>query len=570
MFEGTGADILVECMARAGITTIFGVPGDTGVSLYDALARTSGHVSHVLANDERGAAFMADAYARRTNGLGVVEVSSGGGVTFVIGGLGEAYAASIPVLIVTSDISRVSRGTGALTEIDQIQLFKAVTKWQGRAESVAEIPVLFEQAVKAALSDRPAPVVLIVPEDLLDERAESRIPNVLCQLPLERSPAPTHLVEGVAKGLMRAKRPAIVAGSGVHLSGAYDELESLAALVGIPVASTIHGIGALSGSSDWHLGVVGANGGRDYANQYVAEADHVLFVGTRANSTDTNGFRSPTRRGPEVAQIDIAPERAGRNYPGSVGLVGDARTVLGQLIEALGDTDQSLREARKDWIVQHRRAWQSAQKARLHKRGLDPAEIVRVLAQTDARKFTVISDCGTPTPYFASLWECERPGRRLLLSRGHGPMGYAFPGAVGAAMARPNEPVIAVVTDGSLLMAVGALDTVARCKLPITYVHLNNGTLGWIKALQHFYFGQRYFSTDISRFDAVAIARGFGLEARRIHDLADFQDAVTAAIASRRPSFIDVPIPDEYELVPPVASWLEATSNAHDSERPIY
>ena len=157
------------------MSTIFGVPGDTGVAFYDALVRRSAHIRHVLANDERGAVFMADVYARTSKQVGVVEVSSGGGVTFAVGGLGESFAASVPLLVITSDISRASRGTGALTEIDQVSLFKAVTKWQGMAESAAEIPALLQVALTTAATGRPAPVVLIVPEDVLDETSTALV-----------------------------------------------------------------------------------------------------------------------------------------------------------------------------------------------------------------------------------------------------------------------------------------------------------------------------------------------------------------------------------------------------------
>ena len=165
----TGADLLVECLVRLGVSTLFGVPGDTGVSFYDALYKRTGDIRHVLARDERNAAYMADAYARLTRTAGVVEVSSGGGSTYVVGGLGEAYAASVPVLLIASDIPVASRGSGALTELDQRALFSAVTKWHGLVESAASLPRLLTEALRQATLGRPAPVVLVIPEDVLDE-----------------------------------------------------------------------------------------------------------------------------------------------------------------------------------------------------------------------------------------------------------------------------------------------------------------------------------------------------------------------------------------------------------------
>lgn len=205
-FEGSGAEILVETLLHGGVETVFGVPGDTGVALYDALYRRP-QLRHVLLNDERGAAFAADAYARCSNRLGVVEVSSGGGVTFAVGGLGEAHAASVPLLVIASDIHGASRGTGALTEIDQVALFQSVTKWQAVATDAAELPALLEEAATRAVSGRPAPVALIVPEDVLDERARVELRPIQLELPPARPLPPSDaLARAVAAGRRRHAR----------------------------------------------------------------------------------------------------------------------------------------------------------------------------------------------------------------------------------------------------------------------------------------------------------------------------------------------------------------------------
>ena len=201
--------------------------------------------------------------------------------------------------------------------------------------------------------------------------------------------------------------------------------------------------------------------------------------------------------------------------------------------------------------------------------GCDPRSVFEAIRDVAGDDCPLVADCGTATPYLAAYWTVTTPGRSLILARGHGPMGYAFPGAVGLALAHPDEPVIAIVTDGSLLMAVGALEPVARLHLPITFVHLANGTLGWIKALQHFYFGARYLSTDISRFDAVGIARGFGVEACHVRDIAELSDQVRRGLESHRPLFIDVPIPSEHERIPPVAAWAESLRRGV-AARPVY
>ncbi|MFN8481870.1 MAG: thiamine pyrophosphate-binding protein [Anaerolineae bacterium] len=557
-FEGTGAEILVECLVRAGVGHVFGVPGDTGVTFYDALYHHRDTIHHVLARDERHAAFMADAYARAGNTVGVVEASSGGGVTFLVGGLGEPWASSVPLLVLTTDIHRRSRNTGALTEIDQTKLFSAVTKWQAAVETVADIPRLVCDALCAATTGRPAPVSLVIPEDVMDERARVGLPTMSAQVPGDRPSADTDAVARAANALTAAHRPAIVAGSGVHLAAARDEISRLANTWGIPVATSIHGKGALAEDDPWSLGVAGANGARDYANDYLAAADAVLFVGTRANATDTNSFKSPPRTAATM-HIDIEAERAGRNYPGSVTLVGDARTVLCQIMEALGGPDEGRSAEIRRWIAERRQAWAaaSAAPADVGEGMLHPRDVVRAIRRLAGADALILGEPGTPTPNIASYWETARAERSVIIPRGHGPMGYVIPGAIGAAFAHPERTIVGLTGDGSFGMACGELETAARFHLPIVYVQFSNGSLGWIKMLQHLYSGGRYFGVDFGAIDSVKVAEGMGLAAHRATSLDDFAAAFETALARRGPTYIDVPVPDEIHLTPPVAPWQE-------------
>ena len=570
--EGTGAEILVESLHRAGVEVVFGLSGDTGVALYDALYHRRDEVRHVMARDERNAAYMADAYARRTNRVGVVEVSSGGGTTYAVGGLGEAFASSVPVLVITSDIHSGSRGTGALTEIDQGLLFAAVTKWRATVSRADEIPSLVAEALASATGGRPAPVCLIVPENVLDEWARVAVPPASTAVPRERPEAAEGAIRRAAEALQRAERPAIVAGSGVHLSGAWSELARLAETTGIPVATTIHGKGTLSETSPHSLGVVGANGARDYANEYLAEADVVLFVGTRANATDTNSYTSPPREGTVVIQNDIDAERAGRNYPGSIALVGDAKAVLQQLISTLPQDEESERRRRLlDWIAERRRTWIDGNSEPRIPDGedlLDPRDVVRAIRREASDDVLLVADPGTPTPNVAAYWETIEAAREVIVPRGHGPMGYTIPAAIGAALSSPNRRVVGLTADGSFAMAIGELETAVRLQLPIIYVQFSNGSMGWIKMLQHLYMGKRYFDVDLGPIDAVAVARGMGLDAARVTSLEEFSEALRRNLASRGPAFIDVPVPDQINLVPPVAPWREAL--AGKAGRPVY
>lgn len=565
----TGAEILVDCLVASGVRTIFGLPGDTGVALYDALYNRTESIRHVLVRDERHAAFMADAYARSTNTVGVMEVSSGGGTTFAVGGLGEAFAASVPLLVITSDIQAASRGTGALTEIDQPLLFAAVTKWRRRVDSACDIPSAVLEALEAATSGRPAPVALILPENVLDERTERQVNHLvtnLIELPRSRPSADPGSIAQAAVALVKAERPAIVAGSGVHMSKAWRELEEFADWLAIPVGTTIQGKGSISSEVPWSLGVLGGNGGSDSANALLREADVVLLVGTRANATDTDSWTAPARKGSTIIGIDIDGERAGRNFPGSIHLVGDAATILRALRSSTPRYEGHRREI--DFRPPARPKPQDPELSQLST-PLAASDVVRAVAETlGDRAHIVFADPGTPTPYVSSLWPTPLAGRTVIAPRGHGPMGYALPAAIGASIAHPEIPVVAFTADGGFAMCCGELETVSRLGLPIIYVQLTNNSLGWIKMLQHLYTDARYFGVDPGPIDSVMVARACGLMATRVSSILELQTAVSAAITERRSVYIDVQVRHLIDDVPEVSSWHAALSGG--SERPNY
>ncbi|HWP03955.1 MAG TPA: thiamine pyrophosphate-binding protein [Gemmatimonadaceae bacterium] len=563
----TGADAVVQALSDAGVRHVFGLPGDTGVDLYDALHRDARNLTHVLCRDERHAAIMADVYARCRNQVAVVEVSSGGGATYCVGGLGEPFAASIPLLVISSDIHVGSRNTGALTELDQEKLFSSVAKWVRRVNCADEIPSLVAEALTIAVSGRPAPVALIVPENALAEKTHATAAAGSVTVPGARVPADPATIASVGSALAAAEQPAIVVGGGVHTSQAYAELQSLAERAAIPIATTIQGKGAYPESEPWSLGVVGANGGRPYANAYLERSDFVLFVGTRANATDTNGYCCPPRS-TTVAQIDIEADRAGRNYPDGVRIIADAKSALAALVaEVRGTNGRRVHLLRQ--LEEFRQAWRAQPTAVVPKGTIHPLTVLSMLRNVFGDDALIIADCGTATPYLAAHWETKTAGRRLVMPRGHGAMGYAIPGSVGAALAHPGARIVSITTDGSLGMACGELETIARLGLPITIVQLTNGSYGWIKMLQHLYHDGRYFGVDIQRVDAPQIARGFGVSATRVKSAESLREALEASAQSNGPAFVEVIIPNLTELEPPVAPWMAALSGS-GVVRPVY
>lgn len=572
----TGAELIVDTLQGFGVEVVFGLPGDTGVGLYNAFYDRPETVQHVLVRDERHAIAMADSYARITNKVGVAEVSSGGGTTYAVGGLGEAKASGIPILLITSDIHTSSRGTGALTEIDQEQLFAAVTKWRAVVQKVDQIPNLIRTAMVEATTGHPGPVALIFPEEILDEA--SQLANIVADsgiidLPGTRAEASPVLIRDAAERLQRAEQPVLVLGSGVFTSRAEDEVAELAAKLGAGIATSIHGRGTVVDDNPYLLGLSGNNGGQPGVNRYLAEADVALFVGTRANATNTNGFTSPKRGSVYPIHIDVDSLVAGVNYPDGVSLIGDAKLVLRQLLTAVDDAPPEVADARLERIAQARKEVTDphdtpGQRENGPAEGLVPADCVKLIAELVTGAGCVVADPGTPTPNVANYWPVVETGRRIVIPRGHGPMGYAIPAAVGGYFAT-KAPVVSFTADGSFAMSCGELETVARFNLPILYVQFTNHSFGWIKMLQHLYYEKRYFGVDPGTIDPLPVATASGFtRVARPSTLEELASVVREFVKDPVPTYIDVEVPHMIDVTPPVPAWYDALNG--NRERPVY
>ena len=561
-----GARALVDVLAESGVEHVFGLPGDTGMAFYDALRDARGTIEHVMTRDERSASFMADVYARVSGRIGVCEGPSGGGATYILPGVAEAQGSAIPLLCLTSDTPVDQHGRGVLTELDQESLFRPVTKWNTRVNSAATMAEAARRAIRLATAGRPGATHLSLPTDALEgETPNSSVYGIpdLEAAPAMRIVPDKALVERAAAELSAATRPVIVAGGGVLTSGAWSELTLLAERLNVPVATSINGKGSIAETSDVAIGVIGGNGARPYANTYLADADLVVYVGSRTDSTTTCHWTlPPIGNAPRVIQVDIEPFEVGNNYPLAVGLIGDAKLTLAALLEAIDRPDVvaarnqaqvvQLREERQQYWSEVER--QAAERAR----PIKPAQVVRAMRDALDDDVIIVADPGTPTPFLSAQYELRRPGRTTVIPRAHGGLGYAIPGVVGAWYAGGGRRVVGMTGDGSFGMSVGELETITRFGLPIVIIQCSNGTFGWIKELQHLYHDDRYFGVDFNPVDYAAIARGFGFCAAQVTDPNDVDRAVRDAIADGRPYFLDVVTESPITETPPVAAWTEA------------
>ncbi len=544
------------------VEVVFGVPGDTSLAPYEAIHDAFPKIRHIMARDERSAGFMADAYARIACKPGICECPSGAGALYSIPGIAEANASSIPVILFTSDISLADEGRGAITALDHHKLFEPVTKWSSFMKQVEKIPETVRRAFRIATTGRPGAVHLAFPQEVLTglfQGGEQTIfsePECVCY-PAYRTRGSRKALEEAAGYLLKATRPAIIAGGGANHSGADREILALSEWLAAPVVTTISGQGIMPDDHPLALGVVGDNGFHPYANQAVEEADVLLYVGCKRGSVSTIRWTLPSYRPTrKIIQIDLDPVQLSNNFANTLDIAGDARLVLADLIGLLGKEGRGRKPS--PWVdeLNRTRFWEDAQTA-FHSDAvpIKPQRIIHALNQRLPSPAIVIADAGTPTPYITRFLKLQGGGSRFLIPRAFGGLGYAIPALVGASLASPGTRVVALFGDGSLGMSAGDMETLVRLKVPAVLIHFNNGSFGWIKALQALHCKAKFLSVDFTAGDMAAVARGFGLTATHVEQPGELERALDEAFASQGPVFLDVVTESELSELPPVYSW---------------
>ncbi len=563
------AEAIVTMLKAYQVRHIFGVPGDTSIAFYEALRSARDSITHVLARDERGAAFMADVYARLSGQPGVCEAPSGAGATYLVPGLAEANGSSIPQIAFTTDIPLEAEGRNVLTELDQKGVFRAVTKWNTTLQCANKVPEMIRKAFREATTGRAGAVQITLPEDILHEEFTADLATLYAQMacatyPAFRSVPDPAAIEEAVMLLLHAHRPVIVAGGGVTISRAWAELTELAELLFIPVGTSINGQGSIDETHPLSLGVVGGNGARPYANDILLKADLVFYVGCKTDSVTTQNWSLPPNNGKvTILHLDVDPLEIGNTYPTAVGMVGDAKLGLAELLHILKakirlNGHEPEREGWADFAGL-RQTWFKSQLASIlsDARPIKPQRILDSLSRLLPRDAIIVADPGTATPFTSAMY-LSPAGRHIIIPRAYGGLGYAIPGVVGAKLACPAAPVVGLVGDGSFGMAAGDLETIARLGIPVTLVQFSNAEFGWIKTLQHLYQDERYFSVDFSTdTDYAAIARAFGLHGVHVDNPNEFEATFQAALKSDRPTFINVVSESEVTEMPPVHKWLQ-------------
>jgi len=555
---------------------VFGVPGGQTLALYDGLLDQAG-LTHVLTRDERSAAYAADGYARVTGQAGVCDATVGPGAAKLPSGLSESLGASVPVVALVSDLpARLAphRYRGAASQaLDQAGLLAPVTKWQATVPTAGVLPALVRQAFRVAVTGRPGPVALFLPQDVLDGpvaddavAADEQVPGDarFGRFPPFR-PVPDQADLAAAAAVLRAaERPFILAGGGVQLSGAGPEMTALAERAGAAVGSTLSGKGVIAEDHPLSVGVTGSMG-TTAAAAALAEADVVLLAGCKAGSGATYGWTLP-RPGQAVLQLDIDPAELGRAFPLRAALLGDARAGLAALLTVM-QADGPAEPDRVAWrarLAGLTAAWRAARDAE-RASGQQPIAPQRVLAGLESALGpgdVLICDASLASGWGGVYLEQRRPGRRVLCPRGQAGLGYALPAAIGVATA--GHRAVVLTGDGALGYAVGELATVAELGLPVTVVVLNNRSLGWIRWYRRITFGRGWEDDDFADVAFDEIARGFGLHAARVSEPGRLAGALHDALAGP-PALLDV-VTDAWQT--PITSHRKAVSDLGAERRP--
>ncbi len=557
----TGAVFVVQELERRGIEIVAGIPGGAILPLYDALSGS--RVRHVLARHEQGAAFIAQGMARVTGKAAVCLATSGPGATNLITALADARADSIPLVAITAQVPRKLIGTDAFQEVDTCALARPVTKACFFARSAAELARLLPEAFRIAESGRPGPVLLDIPKDVLNEelptegddiprsgeavvscsnrRASGRVGELLdAEQPATWS--------RLACCLAASERPLLYIGGGIHASGAYDVLLELSRRADLPVVSSLLGLGAYPPDDPRFLGMLGMHGA-PYTNHATEEADLVIAVGARFDDRAT-GDPEYFCRNAKIVHIDVDARELGKIKPVELGVICDARVALGRLLEQVAATSRpawrrrltSLKELHPLVLAGEACGFLNTLKSEL-----DPHTIIT-------------TDVGQHQMWVAQCLKFHQP-RTLLTSGGLGTMGFGLPAAIGAALAGSGRRVVCVSGDGSFMMNLQELATLAELDLDVTAFVLNNAQLGLVRQQQQLFYGQRYSAAHFEvASDFAALGRAFGIRSLGASASELTAERVREILAQRGPCVVDVRVSGHdnvLPMVPPGGSNLD-------------
>ena len=557
-----GGYVLVDTLINHGVTHVFGMPGGQANAFYDALSQRKDKITHILIRDETTAGFAADAFSRVSGRIGVCDATVGPGATKFPSGLMEAFNSSVPILVIVSDhpqnsvllqqYGRISQGG------NQLDMLKPFAKETFNVPSIEMLSKVVSAAIHTAVSGRPGPVVVQIPQDVFLATTELEPLSGTSNHPKVRCSAPESEVAKAVRLIASSKKPMILAGGGVQLSQAYEEIAQLSENYNIPVATTLTGKGSVAETSDLCLGVLGELGS-PCAKIVADQADVILAIGYKHSQNSSYRWTWP-RNDQTLIHIDIDPAEFGRIITADVALWGDARETLRQILVELKNHRF---ETSNEWlnvVKVEKEKWLQVRNTENYSKSnpIWPQAAIQAIVDQLGENDFVTCDAGFSSGWAGGFLELKGQGRQIILPRGAAGLGSSLPFAVGVAMAKPGSRVVAISGDGAFSYNVGELATLQQLNLPIINVVFNNSVLSWSKWTQQLNLEGNNQSVELGSYEFGTIAEGYGMVGENVRNIEDLGPILKRELEAGRPSVINV-YTDEWQS--PTMPYRHAMDN---------
>ncbi|WP_343183260.1 biosynthetic-type acetolactate synthase large subunit [Buchnera aphidicola (Neophyllaphis podocarpi)] len=553
MTQLCGAEMVVKSLIDQGIKHIFGYPGGAVLDIYDAIKRIGG-IKHILVRHEQGATHMADGYARATGKIGVVLVTSGPGATNAITGIATAYMDSVPMVVISGQVSSSLIGYDAFQECDMIGISRPIVKHSFLVKKTSDIPIIFKKAFWLSSTGRPGPVVIDIPKDILSSlNTQDYIwpKNVNIRSYNPKVKGHSRQIQKALKILIKSKKPIIYAGGGVIISNCHNELKIIAEMLNIPVTTSLMALGSFPGTHKQNLSMLGMHGTYE-ANMTMHNADTIFAIGARFDDRTTNNIEKYCPNA-TILHIDIDPTSISKTIKSDIPIVGDAKLILQKMIKILKKSENKKQDLSQWW--NQIKKWKNINSLQYNtnSKKIKPQLIIETIWKITKGKAFLTSDVGQHQMFAALYYKFNKP-RRWINSGGLGTMGFGLPAALGVKLALPNETVVCITGDGSIQMNIQELSTAMQYKIPVLIVNLNNSSLGMVKQWQDIiYSGRHSHSYMKSLPNFIKLAESYGHIGILISKKEEINNKIKKAISELKKGnlvFLDIIIDPSEHVYP--------------------